>query len=59
MYRSGAFDATLLAILENYQAVLDIILPTLGEARRQTYSPFLPLCPQTGRVPWCPSNRWM
>ena len=50
MYRSGAFDATLLAILENYQAVLDIILPTLGEARRQTYSPFLPLCPQTGRV---------
>lgn len=50
MYRAGAFDATLLAILENYQAVLDIILPTLGEARRQTYSPFLPLCPQTGRV---------
>ena len=50
MYQSGAFDTTLLAILKNYQAVLDIILPTLGDARRQTYSPFLPLCPQTGRV---------
>lgn len=50
MYRSGAFDATLLKVLANYQKVLDIILPTLGEERRQTYSPFLPICPQTGRV---------
>ena len=50
MYRSGAFDATLLKVLANYQKVLDIILPTLGEERRQTYSPFLPLCPDSGRV---------
>ena len=50
MYKSGAFDATLLKVLENYQEVLSIILPTLGEARRQTYSPFLPICPETGRV---------
>ncbi len=50
MYRSGAFDATLLKVLENYDKVQSIILPTLGEARRQTYSPFLPICPETGRV---------
>jgi lysyl-tRNA synthetase class 1 len=50
MYRSGAFDETLLRVLANYQKVLDIILPTLGEERRQTYSPFLPICPDTGRV---------
>lgn len=49
-YSSGRFDATLLRLLENYQAVLDIILPTLGEVRRETYSPFLPICPMTGRV---------
>lgn len=49
-YQSGAFDATLLRVLENYQAVQDIILPTLGEERRQSYSPFLPICPATGRV---------
>jgi lysyl-tRNA synthetase class 1 len=49
-YARGRFDETLLRLLQNYQAVLDIILPTLGEARRQTYSPFLPLCPHTGRV---------
>lgn len=49
-YRSGRMDETLLKILAHYQAVLDIILPTLGEARRQTYSPFLPICPLTGKV---------
>ncbi len=49
-YRSGRFDATLLKILEKYDAVINVILPTLGEERRKTYSPFLPICPRTGRV---------
>ncbi len=49
-YRSGRFDATLRAMLEHYDAVMDVILPTLGEVRRKTYSPFLPICPRTGRV---------
>ncbi len=49
-YRSGLFDETLLKILENYDKVMNVILPTLGEERRKTYSPFLPLCPRTGRV---------
>ena len=49
-YQAGAFDETLLAVLANYDKVLDIILPTLGEERRKTYSPFLPICPATGRV---------
>ena len=59
MYRSGAFDATLLAILENYQAVLDIILPTLGEARRQTYSRFCHFARKPDACSWCRSGRWM
>ena len=50
MYKSGAFDATLLKVLENYDKVQSIILPTLGEERRRTYSPFLPICPETGKV---------
>lgn len=50
MYRAGAFDATLLRVLANYQKIRDIILPTLGPARRESYSPFLPVCPQTGKV---------
>ncbi len=49
-YKSGAFDETLLKILERYDAVINVILPTLGEARQKTYSPFLPVCPETGVV---------
>ena len=47
-YKSGRFDATLLAVLANYDAVIDVILPTLGPERRATYSPFLPISPITG-----------
>ncbi|MFA5950262.1 MAG: lysine--tRNA ligase [Hyphomicrobium sp.] len=49
-YSAGDFDATLLRMLEVYDKVMDIILPTLGPERRATYSPFLPICPRTGRV---------
>lgn len=49
-YKSGRFDDTLLKILKNYDAVRDIVLPTLGKERRETYSPFLPICPKTGVV---------
>lgn len=49
-YRAGEFDATLLKILENYDAVMKVILPTLGKERQATYSPFLPICPRTGVV---------
>jgi len=49
-YQSGQFDETLLKMLSVYDKVMDIILPTLGEERRKTYSPFLPVCPRTGRV---------
>lgn len=49
-YKSGMMDATLLKMLRVYDKVMEIILPTLGEERRKTYSPFLPICPRTGRV---------
>ncbi|MAR79105.1 MAG: lysine--tRNA ligase [Rhodospirillaceae bacterium] len=49
-YFSGKFDKTLLDILKNYDEIINIILPTLGEERRKTYSPFLPICPDTGVV---------
>lgn len=50
MYSSGRFDQALLDILANYDTVTNIILPTLGMERRETYSPFLPLCTRTGQV---------
>ncbi|MEM9422451.1 MAG: lysine--tRNA ligase, partial [Pseudomonadota bacterium] len=53
-YRSGLFDDTMLKVLDVYDDILDIILPTLGEERRQTYSPILPISPKTGRVLYVP-----
>ncbi|MEM7570965.1 MAG: lysine--tRNA ligase, partial [Pseudomonadota bacterium] len=49
-YTSGQFDDTLLAMLAAYDKVMNVILPTLGEERRKTYSPFLPVCPKSGHV---------
>jgi lysyl-tRNA synthetase class 1 len=49
-YKSGKFDEALLQVLQNYDAVINVILPTLGPERRATYSPFLPICPRTGVV---------
>lgn len=50
MYASGAFDDTLLRMLDRYDQIMAIMLPTLGPDRRATYSPFLPISPTTGRV---------
>ncbi len=49
-YTSGRFDAALLRMLEKFGEVMTIMLPTLREERRKTYSPFLPIHPQTGIV---------
>jgi lysyl-tRNA synthetase class 1 len=49
-YRAGRYDQALLDVLRHYDAVMAVILPTLGPERRASYSPFLPLCPRTGRV---------
>ena len=49
-YRSGRMDDTLLKIFANLEKVTNIILPTLGQERQKTYSPFLPICPQSGKV---------
>lgn len=49
-YRSGRFDAALLRVLDVYDEVRALILPTLGPERRATYSPVLPLHPNTGQV---------
>lgn len=49
-YRSGVFDEALLAVLRHHGRIVEVIAPTLGAERRETYSPFLPVCPRTGRV---------
>ncbi|MDB5557307.1 MAG: lysine--tRNA ligase [Enterovirga sp.] len=49
-YRAGRFDATLRLMLERYDDVMGIMLPSLRAERSATYSPFLPLHPKTGHV---------
>lgn len=49
-YAGGAFDHALRQVLRRHRAILEIMLPTLREERRRTYSPILPVSPTTGRV---------
>jgi lysyl-tRNA synthetase class 1 len=56
LYKSGAFDEKLLLALKRYDAIMKIMLPTLGEERQQTYSPFLPISPVTGNVLYVPTK---
>jgi lysyl-tRNA synthetase class 1 len=49
-YKSGRFDATLLLMLSRFDKVMAIMLPSLREERAASYSPFLPIDPNTGIV---------
>ncbi|TAK48521.1 MAG: lysine--tRNA ligase [Xanthobacteraceae bacterium] len=49
-YTSGRFDAALMRVLERFDDVMAIMLPSLRTERAQSYSPFLPICPRTGMV---------
>ena len=49
-YKKGIFNESLLLVLEKYEQIMEIILPTLGKERQKTYSPFLPICPESGKV---------
>jgi len=50
IYKKGLFNSSLLLVLEKYEEIKEIVLPTLGAERKKTYSPFLPVCPETGHV---------
>jgi lysyl-tRNA synthetase class 1 len=50
LYMSGHFDTALLEVLKQYDAIMEVMLPSLREERAATYSPFLPISPKSGRV---------
>ena len=49
-YKKGLFNQALLLVLDKYEQIKEIVLPTLGKERQKTYSPFLPICPESGQV---------
>ena len=53
-YKSGRFDDMLIHALEKYDDIMGVMLPSLGEERQATYSPFLPISPISGRVLYVP-----
>ncbi len=53
-YRSGQFDEILLRAAERYDDLMAVMLKSLREERAETYSIFLPIHPETGRVLYVP-----
>ncbi len=56
-YAAGTFDPALMRVLACYDAIMATTLPTLRQERRATYSPILPIHPQTGIVMQVPMER--
>jgi len=50
MYTTGAFNDGLARIMANYEAVRQVILPTIREEKRAAWSPFFPICEACGRI---------
>ena len=48
-YLQGKFDTALILVLEQYESIMNIMLPTLGPERQATHSPFFPICPTVAR----------
>jgi lysyl-tRNA synthetase, class I len=49
-YTGGHFDEGLTVLLAKVEEVRALILPTLGEEKREGWSPFFPICPECGSV---------
>lgn len=57
MYKTGAFNPALHRMAEVHDEVVAIVAPTLGEERRASWSPFMPIHPETGRVMMVPIKK--
>ena len=56
-YKSGQFDEVLKRAVERYDDIMKVMLKSLREERQQTYSCFLPIHPETGRVLYVPMKK--
>ena len=53
-YAAGRFDPLLRRVLERWDEIMAVMLPTLGPERRATYAPVLPINPRTSVVEQVP-----
>ena len=56
-YRSGKFDDMMVRVIEKYDEIMELMLPTFREERKRTYSPFMPISPTSGVVLQVPIER--
>lgn len=56
-YKSGMFDTMMIKVMEKYDEIMNLMLPTFREERKETYSPFMPICPDTGIVLQVPIDK--
>lgn len=57
-YKMGRLNEVLRRVLHHYDAIMKVMLPSLRTERQASYSPFLPVCPQTGVVLQVPLTSW-
>ena len=50
VYKSGGHNEMLKNAAKHYQELMNVMLPTLGDERKATYSPFMPIDPESGKV---------
>ncbi|WP_250311778.1 lysine--tRNA ligase [Rickettsia endosymbiont of Oedothorax gibbosus] len=56
-YKSGLFDQMMLKVIDKYDEIMALMLPTFRAERKATYSPFMPICPKTGIVLQVPISK--
>ncbi|TQS73151.1 lysine--tRNA ligase [Rhodobacteraceae bacterium] len=56
-YKSGRFDEVLRRAVDRYDDIMAVMLKSLRDERQQTYSIFLPIHPETGRVLYVPMKK--
>ena len=49
-YSNGEFDHMMLKVIDKYEEIMELMLPTFRDERRANYSPFMPICQVTGKV---------
>jgi lysyl-tRNA synthetase class 1 len=54
LYKEGVYDDMLKLAAQRFDKIMKLMLPTLGEERQKTYSPFLPVSPTTGEILYVP-----
>lgn len=49
-YKTGMFNKMMFKVVDKYDEIMSLMIPTFRLDRQKTYSPFMPICSETGIV---------